>query len=461
MNRAVKLILITLAAVCLSSGVQAQQKKGPTLDELLQQVKNGLRVQSKEDQQRIQEFMQNKAKRQQMLANAKQERANLEKKSTEMEHQFDQNESKIGDLNNTLTQRLGSLKELFGVLQQTANDAAGTFKSSLTNIQFPERVVFLNDLAAKMGQTSKLASMAEIERLGYELQREMTESSKVVRFPATVITASGDEVKKNVIRVGLFNLVADGKYLSYEPDTGKILELPRQPKSRFLETAENLTKAKSGKVKFGVDPTRGQLLGLLVQTPTFRERVNQGGTIGYITIALGIFALIIAVLRFIQLSFIGLKVGAQKRNKDKPNKNNPLGRVLQVYYDNTNIDPESLELKLGEAVLKETPRLNRFNTLIKVIAVVAPLLGLLGTVTGMIITFQAITLFGTGDPKLMAGGISQALVTTVIGLCVAIPSVLLHTLVSGRSRRIIEILEEQATGMVAEYAEKHSSGKGV
>jgi len=461
MNRAVKLILITLAAVCLSSGVQAQQKKGPTLDELLQQVKNGLRVQSKEDQQRIQEFMQNKAKRQQMLANAKQERANLEKKSTEMEHQFDQNESKIGDLNNTLTQRLGSLKELFGVLQQTANDAAGTFKSSLTNIQFPERVVFLNDLAAKMGQTSKLASMAEIERLWYELQREMTESSKVVRFPATVITASGDEVKKNVIRVGLFNLVADGKYLSYEPDTGKILELPRQPKSRFLETAENLTKAKSGKVKFGVDPTRGQLLGLLVQTPTFRERVNQGGTIGYITIALGIFALIIAVLRFIQLSFIGLKVGAQKRNKDKPNKNNPLGRVLQVYYDNTNIDPESLELKLGEAVLKETPRLNRFNTLIKVIAVVAPLLGLLGTVTGMIITFQAITLFGTGDPKLMAGGISQALVTTVIGLCVAIPSVLLHTLVSGRSRRIIEILEEQATGMVAEYAEKHSSGKGV
>ena len=138
----------------------------------------------------------------------------------------------------------------------------------------------------------------------------------------------------------------------------------------------------------------------------------------------------------------------------KPNTNNPLGRVLKVYYDNTDIDMESLELKLGEAVLKETPKLSRFNTLLKVIAVVAPLLGLLGTVTGMIITFQAITLFGTGDPKLMAGGISQALVTTVLGLCVAIPTVLLHTLVSGRSHRIIEVLEEQATGMVAEYAEK-------
>ena len=276
-----------------------------------------------------------------------------------------------------------------------------------------------------------------------------------------MITANGDEVKEDVIRVGLFNVIANGKYLQYQSATGKLEELARQPKSRFLETAENLSKAKSGKVKFGIDPTRGQLLGLLVQEPTLRERIDQGGTIGYITIALGIFGLIIAIIRLIQLTLIGIQVAAQKRNRSKPSTNNPLGRVLKVFYDNTKIDTESLELKLGEAVLKETPKLVRFNTLLKVIAVVAPLLGLLGTVTGMIITFQAITLFGTGDPKLMAGGISQALVTTVLGLCVAIPTVLMHTLVSGRSRRIIEVLEEQATGMVAEYSEKHSKGPSV
>jgi len=91
---------------------------------------------------------------------------------------------------------------------------------------------------------------------------------------------------------------------------------------------------------------------------------------------------------------------------------------------------------------------------LKIIAVVAPLLGLLGTVTGMIITFQAITLFGTGDPKLMAGGISTALVTTVQGLCVAIPTVLLHTLVASRARRLNQILEEQAAGMVAVQSER-------
>lgn len=455
MNRVVKVIFVAVATLSLSNGVLAQDNP-PTLDKLLQQVKNGLRVQSDEDKQRIQEFMSDKAKQQALLQQAQRDRDALEKESTRMEHQFDENEAQVATLNDTLNKRLGSLKELFGVLQQAAQDARGTFEASLTNIQYPERIKFLADLAKKMGQTSKLASLEEIERLWYELQREMTESSKVVRFPATVITASGDEVKENVIRVGLFNVVGNGKYLAYQPETGKLIELARQPKSRFLETAENLTQAKSGKVKFGIDPTRGQLLGLLVQEPTLRERIDQGGTIGYITIILGIFGLIIAVLRLIQLTLIDIQVSAQKRNRSKANPNNPLGRVLKVFYDNTNIDTESLELKLGEAVLKETPKLTRFNTLLKVIAVVAPLLGLLGTVTGMIITFQAITLFGTGDPKLMAGGISQALVTTVLGLCVAIPTVLLHTLVSGRSRRIIEVLEEQATGMVAEYSEKHA-----
>ncbi|MGI9229532.1 MAG: MotA/TolQ/ExbB proton channel family protein, partial [Gammaproteobacteria bacterium] len=205
-----------------------------------------------------------------------------------------------------------------------------------------------------------------------------------------------------------------------------------------------------GLVKMGLDPTRGQLLGLLVQEPSWKERAwQQGGVIGRIIIFLGLFAIVVAGMRVYTLMQVSVGVAAQRRNPGKPNKNNPLGRILQVYVDNQNIDTESLEMKMGEAVLREAPALIRFNTLLKVIAVAAPLLGLLGTVTGMILTFQAITLFGTGDPKLMAGGISQALVTTMLGLCVAIPVVFLHALVAGRSRRIIEVLEEQATGLVA------------
>jgi biopolymer transport protein ExbB len=117
------------------------------------------------------------------------------------------------------------------------------------------------------------------------------------------------------------------------------------------------------------------------------------------------------------------------------------------------MDTETLELKLSEGILKETPKLESGLNLLKIIAAIAPLMGLLGTVTGMIVTFQAITIFGAGDPKAMAGGISGALVTTVLGLLVAIPTVLLHTIVNGRAQRIIHVLNEQTTGIIAEHTE--------
>ena len=182
------------------------------------------------------------------------------------------------------------------------------------------------------------------------------------------------------------------------------------------------------------------------------ERWEQGGVVGKIITAVGAIAFIIAIWRLIVLSLTSAKVSSQLKS-GKANDNNPLGRVLKVHEDNPNMDSETLELKLSEAVLKELPNLEKSLNLLKIIAAVAPLLGLLGTVTGMIITFQAITIFGAGDPKAMAGGISGALVTTVLGLCVAIPTVLLHTIVSGRSKKIIHILEEQSTGLVAQHTE--------
>ena len=131
-----------------------------------------------------------------------------------------------------------------------------------------------------------------------------------------------------------------------------------------------------------------------------------------------------------------------------------LGRVMKVGNDNLDKDIETLELKLAEAIMSERPAIERGINVVKIISVVAPLAGLLGTVTGMIVTFQQITLFGTGDPKIMAGGISQALVTTVLGLVVAIPTTLLHSFANSSARGIINVLEEQSTGIVAEHSEK-------
>jgi biopolymer transport protein ExbB len=434
-----------------------QEQKAMSMDELLRQVEKGRVTDNRENTQREEKFKQARAEQQNLLRDAERERANQASRSQRLEDDFEANDLQIDELTGILNERLGSLKELFGVMQQVSGDARVRFENSLTNIQYPERGEFLEALAKKIGGSAKLPSLDEIERLWYELQREMTESGRVERFSANVINQDGTEENIEVVRVGVFNIVTDGKYLKFEPATGTVSELPRQPEQdRFTDSTSDLFDSTSGMVRFGLDPTRGGVLNSLIARPNLQERIQQGGLVGYLIIALGIVGLLIAMERMVVLGIASRKVTAQL-NSDSPNQDNALGRVLSVHDKNKAADTETLELKLSEAIFKETPALNRALLFLKIISVVAPLMGLLGTVTGMIQTFQAITLYGTGDPKLMAGGISQALVTTVLGLTVAIPMVLLHTLVSGRSRRIVQVLQEQSAGIIASHAEKNAA----
>lgn len=449
-------VLVGLTGISMVAG--AQENKAMSMSELLRQVEKGRVSDNQEYKAREQRFRQAKSEQQKMLNDAQREKSQEESRSQRLEREFETNDIEIAKLTATLNQRLGSLKELFGVMQQVSGDAQVRFHNSLTNIQYPDREEFLEALAKKIGSSAKLPSLEEIERLWFELQREMTETGKVVRFSTNVITQDGTEQQVEVVRVGAFNIITDGKYLKYEPQTGNVSELPRQPEQgRFIDSTSALFNAQSGLVRFGLDPTLGGVLNSLIARPNLQERVQQGGLVGYLIIALGCIGLLIALERMVVLGIASRKVSAQL-NSDTPNPNNALGRVLSVHDENRNADTETLELKLSEAIFKETPALNRALLFLKIISVVAPLMGLLGTVTGMINTFQAITLYGTGDPKLMAGGISQALVTTVLGLTVAIPMVLLHTLVSGRSRRIVQVLQEQSAGIIATHAERHSSG---
>ncbi len=423
-----------------------------TADELLQQVRNGYMQDIKENAERIHQFKQNKNRQKKLLSDMKVEQVRQESRSKKLEAEFEKNEVIVTKQEKLLSDRLGSLKELFGVIRQTSSDAIGLFDNSLTRIQFPDRSDFTKQLAQKMGEINRLASMKEIEQLWFEMQREIIESGKVVTVNIPVVGADGVVSKRDVTRVGVFNLLADGKYFRLIPETGNVVELPRQPRGRYLEKVENFLRQSEGMYPVAVDPSRGQLLTLLMRTPNLFERIEQGGVIGYVILLIGSIALLVALERLINLARIKLSVRRQIDSIDQPG-DNPLGHILNVYHSNRTHDVESLELKLGEAILKELPAVSKRLLLLKIIAVVAPLLGLLGTVTGMIITFQAITLFGTGDPKLMAGGISTALVTTVMGLCVAIPTVLLHTLIASQSKRITEVLEEQSVGMIAEHAE--------
>ena len=435
------------------SAVAADAPKAMNLDELLKQLEAGQTAQSQENKTREQQFLAQRAEQDRLLNEATTRRNNAINLSERLETQFEENEFKLADLSEALNKRMGSLKELFGVLQQVSGDTAGKFKSSNVSAQFPGRDIFFEELAQSMGGSSNLASIEEIEKVWYELQREMTEQGKVATFTTDVVEANGDKVNKDVVRVGSFALVADGKYLDLNPTTGTLAELVRQPSSRFLSGAEDLQASNTAVVPFALDPTGGSILGLLVQAPTPQERIEQGGEVGYVIIVVGIIAFLIAFERFVALTIMGAKVKRQLKQKE-PKEDNPLGRVLKVNQQFPNVAYETLELKLSEAILREMPKITKNLTLIKIVSVVAPLLGLLGTVTGMIVTFQAITLFGAGDPKLMAGGISTALMTTVLGLVVAIPTVVLSSMLNTRSKNLLFIIQEQSAGIIAERAEE-------
>lgn len=430
-----------------------------SLDALLEQVEQGLDAEREAQNQRLEAFAQAKEQQAGQLEAAKGREARARAQSEALEAQFEANEVLLKEQEALLKERMGTLGELFGIVRQVAGDTSAHVRESVVSAQMPGRSEALSELA----QSKALPSVSELEKLWIALQREMTEQGKVVRFPATVSTSDGQERETEVVRIGPYNLVADGKYLSWLPETSSLIELPRQPETRYVALVGSLEEAQagSGPVPFAIDPSRGSLLSLLVQTPDMAERLEAGGIVGYTILVLGAIAAAFALLRLAYLLFVSLKISGQRREPTQVRTNNPLGRVLSTWTKERKTDVETLERKLDEAVLRETGILERYLWAVKVVAVVAPLMGLLGTVTGMIRTFQAITLFGTGDPKLMAGGISEALVTTMLGLVVAVPLVLLHSVLKSTSRRMSDILQEQAAGLIAVQSEAaHHNGAG-
>ena len=445
----IKVCAAFIAAAAVSMPALAQEAK--SLDELLNMIQSSKISESQEYRDREAEFKRDQRKQDAQLTQAKNTKTAEERRSDRLEQTIRDNDLKLIGLREQRDKRLGSLKELFGHLTGAAGDIRANLTQSVVSAQIPGRTEFLDELIEKMSSDTRLPSIMDIEKLWFEQQREMNESGRVVKFNRTVLRADGSQEEMEVVRVGTYNLMANGMYLEYSPESGLVSELARQP-SGHQGSAADLQNAVSGFTKAGLDPTGplgGGLLRALINTPTLVERWHFGGIVGYVITGVFCVAILLAIWRFIFLQGVSSKVSAQLRSPGTADLANPLGRVLAVAQANPGLDPESLELKLHEAVLKERPAIESGLSLLKIIAMVAPLLGLLGTVTGMISTFQMITLFGAGDPKAMAGGISQALITTVLGLVVAIPTVLMHTLVNGKAQRVLHILEEQSAGIVA------------
>jgi biopolymer transport protein ExbB len=424
-----------------------------SLFELLDLVERGIEVAEEENLRRAEEFEQQKQNQTRLLAEARTTLAAKEALSRQYEATYDENDRTLGQLEADLVEQLGQMGELFGVVRQVANDTGAQVWESLISSQLGER----KELLDRLGRRKQLPSSDDLEQLWFELQREMTQQGQVVRYRAPVLTREGQTEERDVVRAGPFSAISRGKFLLWEPTENKLRELTRQPPSRYLDTLSDFENLESGYAVLAVDPSRGSLLDALTDTPNPRERVNQGGSVGYVIIFLGVAAFLLGIWRWAVVVSTTRRVTAQQKS-DYVDKGNPLGRVLSVYDDNREVDAETLELKLDEAVLRESSAITRYMWLVKTVSAVAPLLGLLGTVTGMIETFQAITLFGAGDPRMMAGGISEALVTTMLGLITAIPLVLLYDTLANNTRYIIDVLDEQSAGLIAARSERESAG---
>ncbi|MEQ8734697.1 MAG: MotA/TolQ/ExbB proton channel family protein [Rhodospirillaceae bacterium] len=454
MNRFTKTLTaaaVIAAGLASTAPLTFAQESAPaqSLQELLGRVQQGRTTDNRANENRISEFQQQKANQQRLLNEAKAAVVREENLSEQLEASFQENEIRLAELEAVLEERLGAFGELFGVVRQVAGDTRGQLRQSLISSQYPGR----EDAIDQLAQSTELPQMEQLITLWSTLTQEAIAQGQVVRYQAPVVTVDGNEEVDTVVRIGPFTALSDGKFVDYLPETQRLTELARQPGAMFVNAGEDTYNAQSGVVTAAVDPSRGALLGLLVQTPSLQERIDQGGLVGYVIITLLVLGVALALVRIVSLSLTGAKVSAQKKSSSA-NTNNPLGRIMQTYEQNRGMDVENLQLKLDDAILKELPSLERGLSTIKVLAAISPMLGLLGTVTGMIETFQAITLFGTGDPKMMAGGISQALITTVLGLVAAIPLILLHSIASGRSKAVIEVLEEQSAGIIASHAER-------
>lgn len=451
-------LIAGVAALALNAPVAAQDTAAPaqpaarqlTLDQVLQAVRRERTESSAENKAREERFLRDRNNQQAELNRVRSAVASAEAESTRLEAVMAANQAEIDKLDQELASKQGEFQELFGAARSAAADLTAQLEGSIISAEYPGRTDELREVA----QTDTLPTETQLRYLYETMVQQIAEQAKTSTFTASVAQADGSAASKEITRIGPFVAFSDGKYLTYKGDQNNLAFLARQPAGAITGAAKAVENASGDGFTRGViDPSLGKLLGLIVETPSFNERVAQGGEIGYLTLGIGALAFVWGVFRLVSLNGIAGAVKAQAR-RPKASKSNPLGRVMLAYeaIGNKN-DIGAVESVLDEAILKEIPKLESGLNLVKIASNIAPLLGLLGTVIGMVVTFQSITLFGTGDPQIMASGISIALMTTVIGLVVSIPLVILHAFAAGAANRVTQILEEQAAGIIAEHAD--------
>jgi biopolymer transport protein ExbB len=417
-----------------------------TLDELIDSLKDSSAQQARRLEEREARFVAAREERARLLDDARTRRRGAEREADQLRSEFERSEQELADLETRLDENAGDLRELFTVVRQTAGDALPMIEGSLVSAELGPR----NALLRRLAEPGAIPTADELRKLWLILLDEMNQSGRVSRFEAPVISADGEERTRAVTRIGTFTALAEGSYLRYLPETGHLLALGRQPVGVDPGDVMAFEEASDRLRNVAIDPSRGSILSLIVQTPDLRERIEQGGVIGYIILVLGALGLVLGLERLVTIG-----IARQRTRKmladSAATGDHVIVELRQLATDEAYLaDAEALSAKMDEVVTIASEKLRRGLPTLAIFAAVSPLLGLLGTVTGMIETFQVITLFGAGDPRLMSGGISQALITTQLGLAVAIPLLLIQSFVQGRANALIATLDETAAELFAE-----------
>lgn len=423
-----------------------------SLSDVLAAVRRDSNELSSENAKRLDDFRKATAEQEAQMSQLRGELAAAERRGQALAAEFSTNEAELNAKQSELEEQAGDFGQLLGQFRQAAQESMPVIRNSLASAEYPGRADGLSEVA----QSRSLPTREQLDLLPKALLTEMIAQSEVKSFQAEVdqVGADGQTETKEVFRVGVFNAVTVDGTRFIEMQNGKLKAFAKQPPGNFSGAMAKLVNAGDEDVVMApVDPSKGDLFDTYGKLPTFDDRIEAGGTVGYVIIALGVIGVILGLFKLVSIFLMTGAMRSTAKTK-QAGTGNPLARVFKVYEDHRTDSVETLEMKLDEQILKESPKIDRFNDILKVLASVAPLLGLLGTVIGMIVTFTAITIYGAGDPQLMADGISQALMTTVMGLCAAIPLLLIHAVCSAASRSASQMLDEQSAGLVAERAEK-------
>lgn len=433
-----KILNTVLLAFLISFNLSAQdvveltddEIRNIEINELLELVKTNKSIFLNEDNKRLNSFITKVSDRQALLDDAKTKLANEIDRNIDLEASFEQNEKTLAELEEKLEIKVGVLGELFGVTRQYAGELLAASENSVVFYEFPNRPEVLKDIGQE-----KVHNLDQLENLWISYFDEIVAGSEIKNFEATITAPNGENIVGEVTRYGLFSASYDGKFVKPVSSLNSFQLLAKQPENTFTKTLSKHKRADEY-TNVSIDPTRGFLLSLYLDKANWFERIAQGKSIGFVIIFIGFIGLAFSIFKITKLREYSNEVLNDKSD-------NIPSKMESLIKDGAS--RESKENIIDEFIINYSSKIEWGNNWVKFFAAVAPLLGLLGTVIGMIETFQAITLFGTGDPKQMAGGISQALVTTMLGLIVAAPLLGMYTYLSEKTESIVQVLEEKAS----------------